>query len=175
MASPARHLHAVPDHVVDEHGEVVTPEALVAEIEKLRIDLKMAQRDVKSKNRKINELERDRAQEREHYERRKDVERIWSYWNRRLGQDKALTGDRFDAVRGMLEEVRLVQVEGKRRAVREPAYTLEDFKAAIDGCWFDPFITKRRNGTELRHNDLALVCRDGKTFESFIAKAPKSP
>lgn len=172
-ALPARHLHAVPDHVIDEHGEVVTPEALVEEIEKLRVDLKMAQRDVRAKNRRIAEIERDKAEERKNYERRGDIERIWTYWNRRLGQDKALTADRFDAVRGMLEEEKLVQVEGRKRAQRVPAYELEDFKRAIDGAWFDPFITQRRNGTEQRHDDLALICRDGKSFESFIARAPR--
>lgn len=175
MSAPARHLYAVDNYVHDENGELVPPHRLLAELEQARVDLKMAQRDVRAKNRRINELERDKVREREDYERRKDVERIWSYWNRRLGQNKALTADRFDAVRGMLDEVRLVPAEGKRRAVKEPAYSLEDFKSAIDGAWFDPFITKRRNGTKQRHDDLALICRDAKTFESFIAKAPKPP
>jgi hypothetical protein len=167
---PARGLH-----VVGGTGEIVEHREtalLLAEVEKLKTDLKAAERDLRAKRRRITELERDRVKERETYRRRADVERVHSYWQRRLGHAKALTADRFDAVQGMLDQVRIDVVDGKR--VKAPAYSLDDFKAAIDGAWFDPFITRRKNGTEQRHDDLALICRDAKTFDGFVARAPRA-
>jgi hypothetical protein len=72
MAQPARHLSVVGDHVIDDDGELVTPADLQREVEKLRVDLKMAQRDVMRKNRRIAELEQDKARERMEYPRRAD-------------------------------------------------------------------------------------------------------
>jgi hypothetical protein len=167
-------------HVVGGTGEVVEHKEtadLLAQIEKLKGDLKMAQRDVKAKNRRIMELERDKARERLQYERRADVERIATYWHKKCrGGDKRvnpMAPVRFDAVRGLLDQEQIVVDEetGKRR--REPMYTLEQFKAAIDGAFFDPFVTTRKNGSQQRHDDLELVCRSSKHFEEFIAKAPR--
>jgi hypothetical protein len=105
------------------------------------------------------------------------VERIATYWHKKCrGGDKRvnpMAPVRFDAVRGLLDQEQIVVDEetGKRR--REPMYTLEQFKAAIDGAFFDPFVTTRKNGSQQRHDDLELVCRSSKHFEEFIAKAPR--
>jgi hypothetical protein len=128
-AEPARHLRVVE---VTDTGEVLTGTGLAelqAEVEKLRVDLKMAQRDVKAKNRRISELERNKAQERLDYERRADVERIATYWHRKCRPDdfaretprvNPMSPERFDAVRGILDQERLVPVEGQKRARRVP-------------------------------------------------------
>lgn len=175
VPEPARHLRAVDENT----GEVfATPREaeLQALVDKLTQDRKNLEKDLRAKRRKITELERDLVREREVYPDREKILRIHSYWNRRMGHDQALTADRFDAVRGMLEELKLVRVEGKSRAQKVPAFSYpDDFKRAIDGGWFDPFVTKQKNGREKRHNDLALICRDGKTFQSFIDRAPLQP
>jgi hypothetical protein len=172
MTQAARHLYAVKDRVADENGELVSPEQLVAEIEKLRVDLKMAQRDVKSKNRRINELEFNAAQDRLTYPRRADVERIFDYWRRKTGHAKAaLTPLRFDAIRGILDQQNSDIVNGRR--VKEPAYTLEQCKLAVDGLAFDHFSKPRKNGSVQVFDDVELAFRDGKHFEEFVKKAPK--
>jgi ribosomal protein S15P/S13E len=161
--------------VVDkDSGEVVDPEVarLQERIAILEQNLRDAEKDLRTKRAQITKLRKDKVRERVEYARRDDVDRIHSYWQRRLGHGKALTADRFDAVRGLLEETHIEVVDGK--PVKVDTYELSDFKAAIDGAWFDPFTTKRKNGTLARHDDLALICRDGKTFEGFIARAPRS-
>lgn len=173
-AQPARHLHLVDGVFHDDNGEVVTEEVakLLDQIEKLTMDLKMAQRDVKAKNRRIATLEADAVRERLDYSRRVEVERVFKYWQRRCGHEKAaLTPLRFDAIRGILEQ-QLIEVDegGKKR--RRLAYRIEDFKTAIDGCALDHYVKERKNGSVQHFDDIEWVCRDGKNFEECLARAP---
>lgn len=166
---PLRRLVAVDK----DSGEVVPPEVarLQEHVAILTDQLKEAEKDLRAKRAIITKLRKDKAEERMCYARRGDVQRVHDYWNRRLGHAQALTADRFDAVRGILDEKRIVVVDGV--AVKVDAFEFpEDFKRAVDGAWFDPFITALKNGRSKRHDDLALICRDGKTFQSFIDRAP---
>lgn len=168
-AAPLRRLVAVDA----DSGEVVHPEvaALQERIKSLEDALKEAEKDLRTKRAQITVLKKNKIRERLEYARRDDIVAVHDYWNRRMGHKLSLTADRFDAVRGILEETRIVVVDGK--PVKAAAFEFPgDFKAAIDGGWFDPFITPRKNGTENRHNDLALIFRDGKTCQSFIDRAP---
>lgn len=175
-ALPQRHLHVVSDRVADDNGEVVTPEALVAEIEKLRTDLKMAQRDVRTKNRRISELERDRVRERLEHPDRELILRVCSYWHRKCrGGDprvKPDTPDRFDAVAALVEMEHIVKDEQGRRR-RERVYPPEAFKEAIDGARFDHFAKPRKNGSMQHYDDLELICRSAARFDEFRARAPR--
>lgn len=175
-AQPARHLHVVDGQFFDDNGEVVTREMadLLDELAKVKTDLKMAKRDVTAKNRKIAELEADKAWERENYDRRPDVERIHSYWQRKTGRRGALTPLRFDAVRGILEQMAVVRDEATGKLVKQPAYALEDFKTAIDGCAFDHYSKPRKNGSVQHFDDLEFICRDGKNFEECMRRAPRA-
>lgn len=174
---PVRHLRRVDNNgqVHDEPPEIAK---LKAEIEQLQTDLKMAQRDVKAKNRRIAELQRNKVRERLGYERYDDVERIARYWHKKCRQGNSrcnpMAPDRFDAVRGLLEQERIVVDAETGEKRREPMYTLQQFKAAIDGAAFDCFVTKRKNGSVQLHDDLELICRSSKHFEEFVAKAPPS-
>lgn len=186
-ALPERKLHLVGQDLVDENGEIVPPEVgrLREQLEALKVDKKMLRRDITTKNRVINELQRNKVEERLNYERRAEIERIGVYWHRKCrAEDYAkpvhkvqpMTPDRFDAVRAILEIERIVievdEVTGRTKKRREPFYSPEDFKRAIDGAAFDPFRTKRKNGTWQTHDDLELICRSSKHFDEFIAKAP---
>lgn len=166
--APLRRLVAVDQ----DTGEAVSTEVarLQERISILEQNLRDAEKDLRTKRAQITKLRKDKIAERLEYARRDDVDRVHSYWNRKLGHQRALTADRFDAVRGILEETHIEVVDGK--PVKVETYELSDFKAAIDGAAFDPFTTKRKNGTTHRHDDLSLICRDGKTFEGFIARAP---
>lgn len=124
----------------------------------------------------LEDLERERRRERAHvrlllarlddnrttYGRRAEVEAVFDLWRTECGHKNArLSADRFDAVRALLE------------VKRPQPYPPEAFEAAIAGARFDPFVTTRKNGSQQKHDDLALICRDGKTFESFIKRAPR--
>jgi ribosomal protein S15P/S13E len=154
-------------------GEVVHPEiaALQERIASLEDALKEAEKDLRVKRGQLTKARKDLVKERLDYARRDDVKAVMDYWNRRMGRDLALTADRFDAIRGLLDETRIRVVDGKAR--KTPAYEFPaDFKRAIDGAWFDAFETKRKNGTVKRHDDITLICRSGAKFEEFMARSP---
>jgi hypothetical protein len=170
-AEPVRHLRVISA----ETGEIAEDTArLIAELEQAREDRKALERELRAKRRRITELERDKARERESYEHRDRVEAVHSYWQRRTGCKGALSPARFDAVRGILEQQRLEVPANGGRARKVLAYEYPaDFKRAIDGAWFDHFVKARKNGTEQHFMDLELICRDGKNFEEFMERAPK--
>lgn len=180
-AQPATHLRLV--RVNDEIGEVEyldshALEALEAELEKLRVDVKMAQRDVKSKNRRIAELERDLIRERLEHPDREFIKKVGIYWWRKCrGKDyngrrriNPMSPDRFDAVAALAEMQELKTVDGKR--VRCWKYEAQHFKAAIDGAAFDPFTPVAKNGVKQPQNDLEQICRNVSKFEASFKKAP---
>lgn len=183
-ALPARKLHLVGNDLVDdETGEVVPKEvaSLLEQVEALKVDKKMLRRDITAKNRRLAELERNKVEERLHYERRAEIERVATYWHRKCrAEDYArpvpkvqpMAPDRFDAVRGILEIERIIVDEETGKKRRESFYSPEDFKRAIDGASFDPFKTQRKNGSWQTHDDLELICRSSKHFDEFIQKAP---
>lgn len=169
-AQPApRHLVSVDT----TSGEVVSAEVamLYERIASLEAALKEVEAERRVQRGQITKLKKDKAAERVEYKDREKVEKVHQYWNRRLGHNLALTADRFDAVRGMLDERRIVLVDGKAKKV--PAFEYPaDFKLAVDGAWYDPFQTPMKNGRVKKHDDLALIFRDGKTMQSFIDRAP---
>jgi hypothetical protein len=154
-------------------GEIVNPEIarLQDRIAELEGALRDANADLVSKRAQITRLKKDKAEERTRYSRRADVARVHRYWQKRLGVKQGLTADRFDAIRDRLEETELRIVDGKAEKVAIWEFP-EDFKRAVDGAWFDPFITVMKNGRKKYHDDLALIFRDGKTMQSFIDRAP---
>lgn len=179
-ARPARHLALVDQNT----GEIVESQELGAmqhELQELRTKFKMAQRDVAAKNLRIANLESDKARDRLDYERYADVERIARYWHKKVHAGNArinpMSPDRFDAVRGILEQQRIVWEDpppGRKRRTRrvEPMYSMAECKAAIDGNHFDHFVKKRRNGSEQHYVDLEFVFRNSKNFEECRDRCP---
>lgn len=179
-AKPARHLQLV-DLNTGERVDSRELGAMQHELEELRTKFKMAQRDVASKNLRIAALEADKARERLDYERFADVERIARYWHKKVHAGNArvnpMSPDRFDAIRGILEQERIVWEDpppGRKRRTRrvEPMYTLAECKAAIDGNLFDHFVKKRRNGSEQHFTDLEFIFRNSKNFEECRDRCP---
>ena len=56
---------------------------------------------------------------------------------------------------------------GKIRARLKEGYTIDQLKAAIDGCLSNPF------NVEGGHTDIELICRDQKHVEQYRARAAK--
>lgn len=151
--------------LVTSEGEIVgrqpsLPEALTRVME-LQGNLEDIELDLRGKRSTITKL-RSALYGRSEYERLAEVQEIFNEWRTECGHKKArLTNDRFDAIRALLD-------------ITEPApYPREAFSAAIAGAKFDPFITTRKNGSQERHDDIALICKSGKTFEGFIKRAPR--
>jgi hypothetical protein len=178
-AQPARHLALVE---LDDGGEIVgrvTSDALKtleADLEKAKVDLKMAQRDVKSKNRRIAELERQKSRERLEHPRYSDAVRVAKYWwlKCRAGDKRVnyKTPDRLDAVLALMEIEEIVVDADTKKKRREPHYSMEAFKAAVDGAHFDHFVKARKNGSEQHYDDLELICRSAAKFDEFVARSP---
>jgi hypothetical protein len=178
-AEPASHLRLV--RVDDETGEVEHVESraleqLEHELAKLRTDLKMAKRDVTSKNRQIAELERNKAFERLHHPDREFIERVAGFWHKlcRAGDKRVnpLSPMRFDALAALVEMEVIVRDANGKRVGREPRYKPVDFEIAVRGARFDHYVKQRKNGTEQHFDDLEFICRDSKNFEECIARCP---
>jgi hypothetical protein len=146
--APLRRLVAVDA----DTGEAVHPEVAMLQerVASLEQALKEAELELRAKRAQITVLKKNKAEERSNYPRRADVVRVHAYWQARMGHRQALTADRFDAVRAMLE----------------------DFKLAVDGAWFDPFCKPMKNGRVKRFNDLTTIFRDGKSMQYAIERAP---
>src|SRR3954465_15585906 len=134
--------------VMDDNGEILPSHRLVEEIEKLQTDLQMAQRDVKAKNRRIFELERNRAEERLEHPDRELILRVCRYWHRRgRGGDRGGKHDSpgRDEAGAALVELEHIVTDEHGRKTRERVYEPEAFKEAIDGAYYDPFQKRRKN------------------------------
>ncbi len=124
----------------------------------LEEQLAQAERDLRTKRRQIASLQRDRQRERESYERREIIEKIFGFWQRKTKHPRSkLTPERFDAVRSMLEA----------------GYTARELCLAVAGAAFDPFTKPAKNGRLIAFNDLELICRSGKNVEAYANRAPK--
>ena len=53
------------------------------------------------------------------------------------------------------------------------AHGVELCRRAVEGAAYDPFVTKRKNGSTKRHDDWGLIFRDDQKFEEFCNKAPR--
>jgi hypothetical protein len=154
MAEPSLKL-------VDANGELQdgSDVALMAQVEELEQQLADAERDLRSKRRLITKLQRDKERERLAFDQRQVVFELFEFWQKRCAKKQSkLTADRFDALKHALES----------------GYTPREIAIAIAGAAYDPFVTKAKNGREIKHNDLELICRSGKTLESFANRAPRS-
>lgn len=80
---------------------------------------------------------------------------VFTYWQSRLNHPKSkLTPERQKKIKARLKD-----------------YTLEDIKQAIDGCASSPFHMGQSPGSDgTIHDDIELICRDGKHVEMFISK-----
>lgn len=90
----------------------------------------------------------------------------------------AFTTDRFDAIRPFLKPYPAVlrtAAEALGMEVEENPYGPAICRLAIVGASFDPYTTKRKNGTTKRHDDWDLVFRSAGKVEEFACRAPRDP
>ena len=144
----ARPLRAVPD----------IEQAQQDELQVLHEQLAGAERELRAWRSRWAKLTADRQADRDNYENKDLVRRLFDFWRERTGHERAkLTPDRFDAIRGALE---------LGFSAREVAF-------AIAGIAFDPYVTTNRNGSIDRHDDLLIALKDAKHVEMYGRKRPK--
>lgn len=159
-AEPVRHLRLVDS----DTGEWVQDPSELPELKTAQTQIAMLERERAGQRLRIAALEADKSRERAEHPRRRDIERCHRYWQKRCDHPRAgLDNATFFAIAAMMG----------RRVKREPEFRWpEDFKRAIDGAHYDPYITTRKNGSQKRHDDLGLIFRDAAHVREFIAKAP---
>ena len=82
--------------------------------------------------------------------------RLFQLWQRATGHLRSrFTGDRFKKALPFLSE-----------------YEDEMIGRAIEGLAFDPYVTRRKNGTEKRHDGWDLLVKSADSFEENCNKAP---
>ncbi len=85
---------------------------------------------------------------------------VFDHWTATMGKGARTA---LDAKRGGLIRARL-----------RDGYTVDDLRAAVDGCKADPF-SQGQNDRGLRYDDIALICRDAAHVDKFRALAPRAP
>ncbi len=86
------------------------------------------------------------------------AKRLHDYWRKRCGHEKSRFGpERFKEI---LPRLREHEDDAERLCL-----------LAIDGAAFDPFISRRKNGSAHRHDEWHLIWHPDK-FESFVNRAP---
>lgn len=86
------------------------------------------------------------------------AETVFKEWKRACNHPRSpFTRDRFMAVLPFLENEK---------------YGLPTVMMAISGAAFDPWVTKRKNGTPKRHDDWSKIFKNADEFEEFVNRAP---
>jgi hypothetical protein len=93
------------------------------------------------------------------------AKRLFGEWKLACNHKRSpFTTDRFWQVEPYLTNTRYAKGEQER---------IDLCRRAIAGAAFDPFVTRRRNGSTKRHDDWELIFRDSSKFEEFCCRAPR--
>lgn len=152
VGEPARHLH-----VIDaDTGEVVKdgcPNCAV-----LEDHIAGLERDIRGWTVRYANLKRDKDAEARDHELWPKAYEVFKYWRERCRHPRCkFTPERFALLLPFLND-----------------HGSEACQRAIDGAAFDPFVTRRKNGSLKRHDGFELVFRDAGKFEEFVNRAPTS-
>ena len=153
-----RHLHAVPL----APGEVV-PDCAGCIARQDEID--GLKREVSTLAGKLTKAKRDKEAEARRHEFWPYAVELFAYWKERCNHPRSDFGlDRFDAVLPFLKS------KGYGKCVEDRVRLCQ---RAIEGAAFDPYVTRRKNGSTKKHDDWMLIFRDRDKFEEFCNKAPR--
>lgn len=136
-------------------GELVEAGCPMCETE--RIDRENLEGELRKALRRVRELKQNREKEAKVHPRRQEVEQVFDLWRELCRHPNAkLDADRTFLIAGMIDR-----------------YDVATCEVAIRGAAFDPFVTKRKNGTVKRHDGIALVFTKAEKFEEFACRAPR--
>lgn len=127
------------------------------------------QRDVRGWTQRHAELKRDKDAEAAKSPCWPAALRVFDHWRRECKHSRSVfTLDRFELIRPWLEKLGDKQADPETRLAEAEAMC----KLAVDGIAFDPFITKRGNGTKKRHDGWHLIFETAEKFEERCNAAP---
>ena len=133
-------------------GEIVSDDHVQA----LRDQIAGLERDIRGWRARYADLKRDKTAEARAHKLWPEVVELFQHWQRVCHHPKsAFTADRFWLAMPFVER-----------------HGVELVRRAIDGAAFDPYVTRRKNGTTKRHDDWGLIFRDQDKFENFANRAP---
>ena len=158
-ADPARKPHLRPVEegppliVVNGDGERVG--TLADHLQAYEDQIAGLQRDVKAEHLRYENLKRDRAAEARSHPLWPQALEVFKHWKEVCRHPKSsFTTSRFELIRPLLEK-----------------HGIDLCKLACDGAAFDPYETRRKNGSMKRHDGIHLVFDEDK-FEDFCNRAP---
>ena len=148
-ANPARHLH-----VVDaDTGEKLDG---CPNCEVLQVQLDGRLRDIRSWTARYNDLSRDKEADAKKDPLWPEAGELFNFWKRMTGHKKSEWSlDRFELVEPFLKK------DGQLLC-----------RIAVVGAAYDPFITRRKNGSLNRHDGFDLIFRNREKFEEMANRAP---
>ena len=115
------------------------------------------ERDIRGWAARYAQLRRDLAAEAQDHPLYEQAQDVFNYWRAKCRHTRSKwTTDRFWTLEPLLSEYG----EGMCRK-------------AIDGAAYDPYTSKRRNGSVKRHDDFDLIFRNAGKVEEFCNRAPR--
>jgi hypothetical protein len=144
--------------------------SLRSQVRDLEQKLHEAEKDLRAKRSKITELQNLKAVERLKADVRPTIERVFDHWRLVTGHDRCtLTADRFDALWAIVKAAGIKGTDDEKLKPLERRMML-----AVDGCHFDPWVTRRKNGTRHVHDDLTHIFRSTDAMEEYVRKSPQA-
>lgn len=171
-AQPERHLRPVEDTgplvvMNSETGERVG--MLSDHTQALEDQIAGLQRDIRGWASRHADLKRDKDAEAEESPCWPAAVRIFDHWRRACKHPRAVfTLDRFELVRPWLEKLGDKKADAETRLKEAEVMCI----LAVDGIAHDPYITRRKNGTEKRHDGWHLIFEKAEKFEERCNAAP---
>lgn len=125
-------------------------------IGQLEDQLAGASRDIAAWRLRYADLKRDKERDAEQHVHHAAIKSLFEFWQAKTSHPRCkFNHQRFEVAEPIFRE-----------------YGDALCRRAIEGAAYDPFITKRRNGSVKRHDGWELIFRDRAKFEEFANRAP---
>lgn len=151
MAQPARHLHLA-DPATGEVFDEECPSCL-----ELRAQLAGMEKDIRAWRSRYAGAVADKQKAAKMNPLWAEAIELFRYWQEACDHKRSKwTVDRFELLEPYIRE-----------------YGPKMCRRAIDGAAYDPFVTRRKNGSRRRHDGIDLIFRSADKFEEMVNRAPR--
>jgi hypothetical protein len=143
-------------HLVDEGtGELLALDDC-PNCKEFRIQLAGADKEIRGWRTRYYKLAEDKEADARKDPLWREALEVFRYWQEKCKHPRAEWRlDRFELIRPYIRD-----------------YGPKMCRRAIDGAAFDPFITRRKNGTRVVHDKLTTIFQSSDKFEDFCNRAP---
>lgn len=178
-AEPARHLRPAPEptELVVLNPATGEQTSLAEYTQALQDQIDGLDRDIRGWRTRFANLKRDKAQEAREHELWPQGVKLFALWKQECKHTRsAFTQDRFWLVLPYLgPQPDALVAAAERLGIKEDPepYGPVICRMAVAGAAFDPYVTKRRNGSINRHNGWELIFKSAGKVEEFANRAPR--